>query len=365
MRFAVQRALTTLGLNRVRVSLMRPAVGTAGGGYTVPLVVAPGGSFSEVEAAAERLAIALGVEEVRLHRAGPRLIELTVRTALPADLPEYPFEVDAGGIVPARTPAFAPIGVDADGQVVGLPLVDEAGGTVVLVAGSPGSGKSSALRLIIAAIVTTTTSVVWFDPKGGADAQPFSDRVETVPDAINASVALEHLARLVGLINLRSRALAHGLHRELLRPVLVLVDEWASFGVDGTKSERAEVEAALRRIAATGRAARVSLVLATQRPTSTTIDVATRGLASTRLCFAVGDQHASVAALGEAGAELLHAARDRGTALISDGSEVRKVRCFRVPTELIPAARGASAHRVTIAELTELEALASRELPYY
>lgn len=360
MRLRVQRALGTLGLTSVRVSLLRPVSTTAGGGFTVPLVVMPGGSFSEIEAAAERLAIALRVEEVRLHRVGPRHIELTTRAALPDHLPEFPYPVEPVGLVPARTPDRAPIGVDADGKLVSLPLLDEAGGTVVLVAGSPGSGKSSALRLIIASVAPTATSVVWFDPKGGADAWPFAHRVEAVPDAINARVVLDHLGGLIELINQRARALSYGTAPSLLRPVLVLVDEWASFGVDGTKPERAEVEAGLRRIAATGRAARISLVLATQRPTSTTIDVATRGLASTRLCFAVGDQHASVAALGAPGAELLHPARDRGTALIHDGAELRKVRCFRVPPNLASATRMASGLKVPVAELVVREAAALR-----
>lgn len=355
MRLRVQRALSTLGLTRVRVALLRPVSRTEGGGWTVPLVVLPGGSFSEVEAAAERIAIALRVEEVRLHRTGPRIIELTTRPALPEHLPDYPYPVEPVGLVPARTPASVGIGVDADGRVVELPLFDEAGGTVVLVAGSPGSGKSSALRLIIAGTSPTATTVMWFDPKGGADAAPFAHRVEAIADAIIASVVLDRLNLLVELINTRSRALAAGWSPSLLRPVLVLVDEWASFGVDGSKQERAEVEAALRRIAATGRAARVSLVLATQRPTSTTIDVATRGLAATRLCFAVGDQHASVAALGLPGAELLHPARDRGTALIYDGAELRKVRCFRVPPNLIAATRAAAGLATPVAELLAFE----------
>ena len=360
MRLRVQRALATLGLAHARVSLLRPVGRTEGGGWTVSLIVAPGGSFSEIEAAAERLAIALRVEEVRLHRAGPRVIELTTRPALPGHLPNYPDPVEPVGLVPARAPAAVPIGVDADGEVVGLPLFDEAGGTVALVAGSPGAGKSSALRLIIAGTSPTATTVLWFDPKGGADAMPFSHRVEAVSDAISAPVALEHLNRVGELIGVRSRALAAGFSPVLLWPVLVLVDEWASLGVDGTKQERAEVEAALRRIAATGRAARVSLVLATQRPTSTTIDVATRGLAATRLCFAVGDQHASVAALGLPGAELLHPARDRGTALIYDGAELRKVRCYRVPPNLISWTRAHAGLARPVAELLALERLALR-----
>lgn len=135
----------------------------------------------------------------------------------------------------------------------------------------------------------------------------------------------------------------------------MIVDEWATLGADGSKTDRADLELELRRLAATGRASHVALVLATQRPTVASIDVTTRGLAGTRLVFAVGDQHASIAALGQPGAELLDPRADRGTALLNDEQRVRPVRLYAVPDDLRERAAAVPGCRRTVAELSALE----------
>lgn len=325
--------------------------------YRVP-PPAPGTSHEAVAALAPKLAVALGVDEVEIRKTGPRSASLTARMPLPVWLPTYPPQV-VGGLVPPRTPPSVPLGLNADGYPVELPLFDDAGGRVTLISGSPGTGKSSALRLVLAGLSHTHTAIVWLDPKGGADAGPFADRVEVVATAINALDALAVLRQLNALIVRRTTALGQGHSLATVQPVVVIVDEWAALGVDGEKAERADVQAELRRIAATGRAARVSLILATQRPTSTTIDVATRGLASGRLCFAVGDQHAALAA-GMPGAEQLNPVSDRATCLLDLGSGTQKVKLYAVPENLCEVTSSDCGLATALTDLACLEVSALR-----
>ena len=353
-RVAVARALKLIGCDFATVSLFHRVDVTPGGGYTITLRIRPGANVDELVAKKMNLSTALNVEEIDIKRIAPRLVELIARPPMPKELPDYPTYIHTD-IVPPRTPHSIPIGIDGDGLVAYLPLFDEAGGSVSLVAGNPGSGKSSALQIIVASLIQTPTVIVWFDPKGGADAAKFSKRVDVVQDSIDAKSVESKLRQLNRVVMRRANALADGFDLGLVSNIVVLVDEWASLGVDGNKKEREAVEEQLRRLAATGRACKVSLVLATQRPTSTTIDVATRGLATTRLVFAVGDVHASIAALGAPGAEQLHPMRDRGVAFLNDAVRLRKVRMFRVPVDLQATAFANQGMKMTIDELDSWE----------
>ena len=73
--------------------------------------------------------------------------------------------------LPKRTKSI-PFGIDLDGYEVRLPLFTEDGGTVSLIGGNPGQGKTSALKIILSGLVDSNTSIFWFDPKNGADANP-------------------------------------------------------------------------------------------------------------------------------------------------------------------------------------------------
>lgn len=339
------------GIDFAFVSPFHKVVRNQGGGFTLILKIRPGASGKKLTELQDNLSTALNYDEIELRRISPRKFELTARRALPKGYPEFQ-PTKAERIVPERTPNQVPIGIDADGNVANFSLFDSAGGTVSLIAGNPGTGKSSALRILVATLMPTSTAIIWLDPKGGADASVFASRVEAIPDCVSAIVAFDKLKEINELIIRRSRALAKGYDPGLFREVVVFVDEWATLGVDGTKKEREAVDDQLRRIAATGRAAKVTLVLATQRPTSTNIDVSTRGLATTRLVFAVMDSHASVAALGFSGAEALHPQKDRGVAILNDDFGLRKIRIYKVPGNLSDLAEETRGLRNTLGELS-------------
>ena len=353
-RLVVARALKLVDCDFAFVSLFHRVVVTPGGGYTVTLRIKPGSDVEKLFDKKGNLSSALNADEIELRRVAPRLVELIARPVMPSKLPDFQI-VKSQEIIPPRTPFQVPLGIDADGLVSYLPLFDDAGGSVSLIAGNPGSGKSSALKIIVASLIQTSTGIVWFDPKGGADASEFANRVEVIPNSIDSKTVEEKLRQINRIIMRRATAMANGYDINGVSPIVILIDEWASLGVDGVKKERERVEEQLRRLAATGRASRVSLILATQRPTATTIDVATRGLATTRLVFAVGDVHASIAALGHPGAENLHPMKDRGVAFLNDASKVRKVRMYRVPQDLRSLASENRGLKKTLDEIEDLE----------
>ena len=350
-RFIVTRALRISGIDFAYVSPFHRVRRTKSGGFTLILKIHPGASGVKLQEFKENLLSALNYDEIEIRRLSPRNFELRARKGLPSKFPVLEVAKNTE-IVPKRTPFQIPIGIDADGAIAKFPLFDEAGGTVSLIAGNPGTGKSSALKILVASLLPTSTAILWLDPKGGADASIFASRVEAIPDCINANIAIVKLREINDLILRRSRALAIGFDSSLFRELVVFVDEWATLGVHGTKKEREAVDEQLRSIAATGRAAKVALVLATQRPTSTNIDVSTRGLATTRLVFAVMDKHASIASLGFSGAEMLHPQEDRGIAILNDNLGLRKIRVYKVPENLSELALDNSGLRTTLEELS-------------
>jgi hypothetical protein len=347
LKLKVAIALNRLALSLIRVAWTHPVLRFSNQGCSVILNLKPGCTYEMLETKVSHLMVALKVTHLELDRLSPSKVSLTFGTFERDSFPAYPVQL-ANATAPFT--GSIPIGVDVYGSPVLLSLFDQAGGSVSLISGNPGQGKSSALRLVVAGLLHSSTVILWLDPKGGADARFFRNRVIAVGDAVSAPVVIKHLMQINELIDRRVKLLSEEYSLAPLPPVLVLVDEWAHLGLDGTRPETSEVEVLLRRIASMGRAAKVSLVLATQRPTSTQIDVSTRGLASNLLSFYVGDEYASIAALGQKGAETLHPIRDRGIAFFRDGAKLQKVYLYQVPEDL----REASETVTGIASLEDL-----------
>jgi len=117
----------------------------------------------------------------------------------------------------------------------------------------------------------------------------------------------------------------------------------AELAADGTTKQRAEAQDLLRRYVSLGRAVGCSAVLATQRPTSDTVDTGTRALLAHRLALRCGDRWQSEAILGAGNHQ---AARiplsSPGWGLLASGPETLGIQVFdldpgRIPEVLCPA----------------------------
>jgi DNA helicase HerA-like ATPase len=166
---------------------------------------------------------------------------------------------------------------------------------------------------------------------------------------------LETLKSIYNSILVRNRLLSSGLKFELLPRIVLLIDEWYLLSAIGEKTFQSDIQTYLRRIVAVGRSANVSVILATQRPTSQNIDVTTRELCNTRIAFYCGDIHASEAILGQSGAEDKTNPLRQGEALVWINGHLERTTLFQVPNPLENSGFNYSNRLVTLEEVKEKE----------
>jgi DNA helicase HerA-like ATPase len=357
-RFRLWQVIQQLNLQGISILLFQQVVRTPAGGYSIKIRMRVGMTPTKFLKKAEAIAVALKAAEVDLERIKGNKFRVIVRKQVEKILPQYPMNASQP-LIPMPL-NYVPIGVNADGYQVGLPLFNSSGGTVTLIAGNPGQGKSSALKIILAGCVNSTASVIWFDPKSGFDANPFSSRVEVLSNTQTPEIFLDYLKRVQDLI-LRRNTLPSKEDLEFLPKIVVFIDEWGLLSALGTKPLQAEIKTAIRNLAATGRSTNVSLVLATQRPTSTNIDVATRELSNNRIAFQVGDTHGSEAVLGQPGAENKVDPLHPGQALVWLDGQLQRTTFYEVPKNLAAQCSEAAGMKRTLKEVEELEEIFRRE----
>jgi hypothetical protein len=358
-RFRLWQVIQQLNLQGISILLFQQVVKTPAGGYSIKIKMRVGMTPTKFLKKSEAIAVALKAAEVELERIRGNKFRVIVRKQVEKILPQYPANASQP-LIPMPL-NYVPIGVNADGYPVGLPLFNSSGGTVTLIAGNPGQGKSSALKIILAGCVNSNASIIWFDPKSGADANPYKDRVEVVSDPRNPGQFLDYLVRIQELIFQRNQIISQGFEINALPRVVLFIDEWALLAALGTKQEQQLIQTEIRNLAATGRSANISLVLATQRPTSVNIDVATRELSNNRVAFLVGDTHASEAILGQTGAESKTNPLSPGQALVWLDGQLQRTTIYQVPEQLTTWCKNAAGYKITLQDAEELGEIFSRE----
>jgi hypothetical protein len=135
----------------------------------------------------------------------------------------------------------------------------------------------------------------------------------------------------------------HGIRARLYRPgpefpaLVLVIDEWAELAAGGSQKERVHAQDQLRRFVSLGRAVGASAILATQRPTSDTVDVGTRALLAHRLALRCGDKWQSESILGQGNDD---AARipvsSRGWGRLTTDQGLRGIQVYDLAPERIP-----------------------------
>jgi len=233
-----------------------------------------------------------------------------------------------------------PIGLDSVGDVVTVPLFDRfSGASSLLASGVPGSGKSMALRVVLAGLAPTATSIVVIDPTGGAEASLWSARLGDVVASAEPQPTVELLRSVLDLIVRRGELLGAGAPLSLLTPLVLVIDELAELAAAGSPKQQEEARSALRRVVALGRKVNVGTVLASQRVTSTTVDVTTRSLVGWRLALAHPDDvHGSEALLGPGRREAAKLTKaDVGAGYLTNGGVPTLLRVFNLPASDVGA----------------------------
>ena len=326
----------------------------------LPLQVIPPTTVSDVERREEALATSLRCSFVEVVRHGERADWCSLRV-LRARLPplrklESP---KRDSLLPLSAMQGLVLGVDLDGESHALHLFGPTGASSLLIGGVPGSGKSYAIRLLLHQLSRTNAVLLFIDPAGGAEANQWAASLSETVATAEAAPTIALLEKVLSLVELRGSLLAAGLHRNMLRPVVLIVDELAELGAASQPKEAEACRRHLRRIIALGRKANVAMILATQRTTATSIDVTTRALAANRLALAhPGDVYGSEALLGPGRREAAALRKDDvGAGYLTDGGPPVLLRIFEAPEP--PRQLGQSIsledlHRWDLAALREL-----------
>jgi DNA segregation ATPase FtsK/SpoIIIE, S-DNA-T family len=235
-----------------------------------------------------------------------------------------------------------PIGLDLEGNLRMADLADSAD-CHLLVAGTPGSGKSEWLRAMIAGLLVTNTpetlQLLLVDPKRNAfnelAASPYlwGDRRIVYPDEVDP---IRIFDGLVDEMENRYRAFqAAGVDHlaELRRSggrlprIVCICDEYADLLFSGRK----EIEERIRRLGQKARAAGIHLVLATQQPSREIVKGALQATIPARVGLRVTSWRESKMLLDRNGAEDL---LGNGDLLFKDiGDPVRLQGLYLTPEE--------------------------------
>lgn len=213
------------------------------------------------------------------------------------------------------------VGVDPSGKAFRLDFGDDRI-PHVLVAGGTGSGKTIFLYSVVLSLTAAhseqTLELVIIDPK-----QTDFAKFNTLPHLRNGAVITDAsagvaLLRTIADVDMaeRSRLLQEARHRDIkaynlafptapIRPLVVIIDEFADLVAVLPKKEREQFDLVISRLAARGRNVGIHLVVATQRPTADVITGNIKANMSCRISFSLPSSRDSQVILDEPGAERL------------------------------------------------------------
>ena len=182
----------------------------------------------------------------------------------------------------------------------------------MIVAGTTGSGKSTLLHNIIANLLYSNKSEIHLiDPKG-IEFSPYDLKFNNVNVYYDYKLANMLLAQLVDLMEFRYTLIRNGYNSSNIDPCVVIIDEFADLIMQDTNNKFYNN---LCRLAQKSRAAKIHLILATQRPSVNVINGTIKANFPARISCKVSSHIDSKVVLDSVGAETL---LGKGDALVKD-----------------------------------------------
>lgn len=206
-----------------------------------------------------------------------RIMDRPLKNHIPFDLPEYP-----------DMALPVPVGYSR----AGLEWLDLAAAPHLLIAGTPGSGKSNLLHCIVASLSKAEVYIIDLKRlefsylRGVVDIATSEKQAKSLLLALNKEMD-KRLSILedAGVVKIQD-------YEGEMPYVVCIIDELAELQDDVTQS-------LLNRLLRLSRACGISVVLATQRPSTTVISGDSRAMITARICYKVADELNSRMILGE------------------------------------------------------------------
>lgn len=218
------------------------------------------------------------------------------------------------------------VGVDNYGVPLGIDLHNLPN---LLIGGMPGAGKSMFLHSIALSLIKNDAKMFLVDPKM-VEFGMYEKQAESIVSSVKDTYRVIEIVNSImesRFIRLKKSGCRDILsynkkNNRKMKPVVILVDEWADIVLQESK-----IQKPLCRIAQKGRAAGVSVVLATQRPSASVISGLIKANFSGRVCLRVASKLESRIVLDQAGGESLS---DVGMGLYLD-HRLSRAKLFRSP----------------------------------
>ena len=294
-----------------------------------------GSSVPDVEHAAEVIAAALRVREVRIHRVPDNASRAQVVIARRDPLavgPPLPWPHADSATTCLWEPI--PVGVGEDGQPVTVLLPERN----ILLGGEPGAGKSVALSLLVATAALDPASKLWLLDGKLVELATWSRCAEGTA-GVAVSEAIEVLRSLQEEMDDRYAHLLANRKRKVTQndtlPLhVVVVDELAHYLTTSDRKERAAFGDLLRDLVSRGRAAGIIVLAATQKPSADVIPTSIRDLFGFRWAMRCSTPQASDTILGSGWASAGYSAADvdpasRGVGyLLHEGGIPQRLRSY-------------------------------------
>jgi len=222
------------------------------------------------------------------------------------------FDLFAEGDSPPKGELVCLLGQSVNGEKVWMNLEDNPN---LLVAGTTGSGKSVLLHNIIANLLFFNKSKVYLIDSKHIEFANYKN-IPNIEVGHSYNDALYIVNNLIFLMENRFSLIKSGIKSDKMPPVILIIDEFADLIMQDSNDE---LYNKLLKLAQKCRAAKIHIILATQRPSANILNGAIKANFPSRITCKVASHVDSKIVIDGVGAENL---RGKGDALLKDNFRI-------------------------------------------
>jgi len=305
--------------DKPRILPIRKGIKKTQTGWHMIFTMRPGTNFSTLKNQQEYFEDATGLN-VEMTKKG-KYLHMNINTNEIPNKLEYSWDYSGKLDLPI------PVGISKQGLEV-LPLEES---PHLLVAGVPGYGKSNFLHVLIASLLPVARiGIIDLKRLEFAYLKDYAALAKTEEDALLLMQSIEkgmeqriRTLEKAGVVKIQDY---NKTAKEPLPFIVVVIDELAEISCKDTIK-------LVDRITRLARAVGISVVAATQRPSTKVLPGDTRAMFQARLCFQVADELNSRMVLGENCSIAAHLPGIKGRAIYRFGMDTKEVQTMHLPVK--------------------------------